>query len=246
VIAGVRLDEDYHVHSSFSDDAVSTVEENLRAARDRGLRTLCLAEHVRRDSTRVPEQVAAVAALPRVPGLRVLAGVEAKILDADGRLDLPGDVSGIDIVLIADHQFPAPGGPRSPSQVRAMLSGGELTAAAAVGMLVQATARALEEAVERAGQASLAHLFSILPKIGLAESDVPDALLGSLAAKASQAGALVEVNEKWACPSARALGAFAAAGVRVVASTDSHDCRDVGVYDRVRRIACDLAPAGRP
>ena len=34
----VALDEDHHVHSTFSDDAVSTVADNVRAARDRGLR----------------------------------------------------------------------------------------------------------------------------------------------------------------------------------------------------------------
>jgi putative hydrolase len=45
------------------------------------------------------------------------------------------------------------------------------------------------------------------------------------------------VNEKWACPSARTIRAFAAAGTALVASTDSHDCRDVGVYDSVTRIA---------
>jgi putative hydrolase len=245
VIAGVRLDEDYHVHSSISDDAVSTVEENLRAARERGLRTLCLAEHVRRDSTRVPEQVAAVAALPPVPGMRVLAGVEAKILDTDGRLDLPDDISGIDIVLIADHQFPAPGGPLSPREIRRMLDNEEVTAAEAVSLLVLATAAAAEAAAQRVGQASLAHLFSILPKIGLSEADVPADLLGHLVARTRQAGAHVEVNEKWACPSAQTLRAFAAAGVPIVASTDSHSCSDIGVYDRIRRIAGGLVPAGR-
>jgi putative hydrolase len=49
----------------------------------------------------------------------------------------------------------------------------------------------------------------------------------------------MEVNEKWACPSARTIRAFAAAGVPLIASTDSHDCRDVGAYARVRRILAD-------
>lgn len=227
-----RLAEDYHVHSTYSDDAESTLAENLRAARERGLRTVCLAEHVRRTSVVVPEFTAAVAGLPKVPGLEVLAGVEAKVLDTSGRLDLPGSLSGVDLVLIADHQLPGPSGPRGPGEVSSALVRGEVTVAEVVESLVEATAAALREA----GRASLAHLFSILPKVGLAESDVPGRLLGHLARRARAAGALVEVNEKWGCPSARSLRAFAAAGVPIVAATDSHRCADVGVYRRVRDI----------
>jgi putative hydrolase len=86
----------------------------------------------------------------------------------------------------------------------------------------------------------LAHLFGILPKIGLAETDIPDILLRQLADAASETGALVEVNEKWACPSARTLRAFASAGVPMVASTDSHDCRDIGRYESVARTVGSL------
>jgi putative hydrolase len=243
--AGVRLDEDYHVHSTFSDDAVSTLEENVRAARGRGLRTVCLAEHVRRDSAYLPEFVAAVAALKPAPGLRVLTGAEAKILDTSGSVDLPAQVDGIDVVLIADHRFPGPTGPLHPREVRAALAGGVLDRAGAVRNLVEATAAALRTVRERAPQVSLAHLFSILPKAGLAESDVPDGLLDLLAGQARAAGALVEVNEKWGCPSARSLRAFAAAGVRIVASTDSHHCADVGLYHRVRQIVRDTEPVAR-
>lgn len=235
--AGIRLDEDYHVHSTFSDDAVSTMAENLRAARDRGLATICLADHVRRDTGYLPEFLAAVASLPAVPGLRVLAGAEAKIWDTTGQLDLPPGTSGLDLVLIADHQFPGPTGPVHPRAVRAALDRGELRAPAVVETLVRATIAALLTAGRQAPRASLAHLFSILPKMGLAESEVPAELLADLAGQARETGAQVEVNEKWDCPSPRTLTAFAAAGVPIVASTDSHDCADVGIYHRVAQIA---------
>ncbi len=39
------LDEDYHVHSTFSDGA-SSPAENLAAAESAGLRTICMADHV--------------------------------------------------------------------------------------------------------------------------------------------------------------------------------------------------------
>jgi putative hydrolase len=219
----VALDEDFHVHSTFSDGA-STLAENVRAAAERGLATLCLADHVRRDTTWVPDFAAAVQRYRSQPGLRVLAGVEAKILDGSGRLDVPPGLdrcAGIDLVLIADHQFPAGDGPVHPDQVRAAISDGAMTAAEAIERLCQATANALRRG------ALLAHLFSLLPKIGLDEAMVPAPLLTDLARQVARAGVLVEVNEKWSCPSARTVTAMAEAGVSVVAGS--------GVYRSVRQ-----------
>jgi putative hydrolase len=227
----LALDEDFHVHSTFSDGA-STLAENVQAARELGLRTLCLVDHVRRDTTWVPEFAAAVQPFRHYPELRVLAGVEAKILDASGRLDVPPDLArsqDIDLVLIADHQFPGETGPVHPDQVRAAIADGGMIAAEAIERLCRATANALLPG------ALLAHLFSLLPKIGLDEAMVPAWLLADLAGQVADAGVLVEVNEKWSCPSARTVAALADAGVSLVAGSDSHHRRDVGVYDAVRQ-----------
>ena len=237
-MSALALDEDFHVHSTFSDDAVSTVAENVAAARDRGLRTLCLADHVRRDTAWVPELAATVAAYRDQRGPRVLAGVETKILDTAGRLDLPGQLDGIDVVLISDHQFPADEGPAHPDRVRAAIGDGELTAVAAIEQLCEATGNAVSQ-TDR-GRV-LAHLFSLLPKIGLDEAMVPEPVLDRLAARVARSGTMVEVNEKWACPSARTVAAMLRAGVQVVAGSDSHQCRDVGVYRSVRETAGRLA-----
>jgi putative hydrolase len=234
----IPLDEDHHVHSRFSDDAVSTLDQNVAAARQRGLRVLCLAEHVRGDSDWVPGYLAAVEALRPVPGLAVVAGVEAKILDRTGQLDLPGDAAGADRVLIADHQFPGALGPVHPREVRDALTAGSVTEGEVISGLIEATAGALE----RAARPQLAHLFSILPKMGIPETAVPGTAIGHLAGRAAAAGAMLEVNEKWACPSPRTVRAFAAAGVPLVASTDSHDCRDIGVYSAVRELAAGISP----
>jgi putative hydrolase len=226
----VALDEDFHVHSTFSDGA-STLAENVEAARDRELRTLCLVDHVRRDTAWVPDFIAAVETYRHQPGLRVLAGVEAKILDTSGRIDTPPDLSGIDLVLIADHQFPSDDGPVHPAEVRAVISGGGMTAAEAIERLCEATANSLG-----AGSRSLlAHLFSVLPKIGLNEAMVPDSLLTHLAKRVAHAGTMIEVNEKWSCPSVRTVTAMATAGVSLVAGSDSHHCRNIGMYDSVRQ-----------
>ena len=240
---------DHHVHSTFSDDAESTIIENIAAARAIGLTQLRLVDHVRESTTWVPEFLTAVAgsvAEPAFDGsgpdqpnraqqLRVLTGVEAKILDATGRLDLPPDLrtapgraDRVDRVLIADHQYPSPQGPWSPSRVRAERANG-LAAATVLDTLIEATIRSLH----RVEHAQLAHPFSLLPKIGLTEDDLHDDHLTALADAARTTGAWVEVNEKWACPSARVVSALQIAGVTLVASTDSHHCRDVGRYRHV-------------
>ena len=229
----IALDEDFHVHSVFSDGA-STLAENVEVARERGLRTLCLTDHVRRDTTWVPSFVAAVAEYRQLPGLRVLAGVEAKILYTSGTLDVPSGLDdGIDLVLIADHRFPADNGPLHPAEVRAAIEYGGMTAAEAIERLCEATANA----VSPARPMLLAHLFSVLPKIGLKEEMVPDPLLAKLAGRVAEAGVMVEVNEKWSSPSVRTAVAMAGAGVHVVAGSDSHHCSSIGAYEGVRRTA---------
>jgi putative hydrolase len=232
---GALLSGDWHVHSTFSDDARSTVAENLAAASKAGLAEIRLVDHVRASTTWVADFLTTVKAAPTYTDLKVFTGVEAKILNARGELDLPPDLvvgaGGIDAVLIADHQFPGLDGAWTPDETRAKMAAG-LRTSDALDLLVGATIAAMES-VE---QGQLAHCFSILPKIGLDESDLTDEHLAAWAASAASTGTLVEVNEKWGCPGPRALRAALDAGVTLVASTDSHLASDVGQYSRVSAI----------
>ncbi|UTT53993.1 PHP domain-containing protein [Microbacterium maritypicum] len=219
---------DHHVHSTFSDDAVSTLAQNVEAAASAGLTTLRLVDHVRRSTTWVPEYLAAVRAL-RVPdGLTVLTGVEAKILDVAGALDVPPLPDGIDRILIADHQFPGVDGPLGPSAVRERIAAGW-----ANDDVLDQFVDALIATMRRYPGNQLAHCFSILPKIGLSEADVGAERTDAWARAAAETDTLVEVNEKWGCPGAGALAALRRAGATIVASTDSHDASEVGRYSRI-------------
>jgi putative hydrolase len=236
--AGLR--GDFHVHSTFSDDASSTVDENIDAAVAVGLTELRLIDHVRQSTTWVPEFVAAVRGQRQREGLTILTGVEAKILDSTGAVDVPSDLlfgpSGIDTVVIADHQFPGTDGAWSPDATRARLAAG-LSTSDALDLLIGA----LVGAMGRVDHGQLAHCFSILPKIGLDESDLTDEHLAVWAGAAASTGTSIEVNEKWGCPGPRALRAAVDAGATIVASTDSHVSTDVGRYERVVDL---LAEAG--
>ncbi|MGV8884635.1 MAG: PHP domain-containing protein [Microbacteriaceae bacterium] len=226
------LTGDFHVHSTFSDDAVSTLAENIAAASAAGLSQLRLIDHVRESTTWVPEFVAAVAA-ERVPDeLQILTGVEAKLRDQSGAVDIPLGLTGVDSIVIADHQFPGTDAPWSPSETVRRLADG-LSTDDALDLLITG----LVNAMHRYDNAQLAHCFSILPKVGLSEDDLSEEHLRAWARAAASTHTLIEVNEKWACPSPRSLAAAASAGATIVASTDAHVATDVGVYDRVRQLA---------
>jgi putative hydrolase len=231
--AWVNLREDWHVHSTFS-DGTSSVDENIQEAVDIGLSRLMLVDHVRIDTPWVAEFAAAVAgARISAPRLDVACGVEAKLLATDGSLDMPMQLPDGVRIVVADHQVPTPGGPAHPREVRAGLEAGDLDPQRVVGWIVDSTVRA----IERHPHVLVAHLFSVLPKIGLNESAVTGAHLGRLAAAAVRHDAVVEISERWRCPGARAVVALRSAGVQIVASTDSHARTSIGRYGYVADLA---------
>ena len=167
--------------------------------------------------------------------------MEAKILDSSGRLDLPADLPALDHVLVADHQFPGADGPEHPDQVRAALRERSRTPAQVLDQLVSATALAVAAAPY---PPIVAHLFSLLPKTGLSENQVGDDLIDVLAEACLAAGARVEVNEKWRCPSLRVLHQLTARGVALTAGSDAHRVADVGRWSYVEAYLESWVAAG--
>jgi putative hydrolase len=240
-IHSLRLDEDLHVHSTFS-DGVDTLERNLAAAAELGLKRLGCVDHVRRDTTYVPKYVDAVRRLQRTTPIELSAGIEAKILDASGTLDLPPDVSGVDFVYIADHQFPDDSGPVSPRVIKEAMATGELTGVEVTEQLVDATIASLLRYARR-HRLVLAHLFSILPKLGLEDRAVTDEAIERLLAAARLTETTIEVSERWRCPGEHVVRMAMRHGVRVVASTDSHRATDIGRYTFVAEMSTNLDAA---
>ncbi|MFN8520642.1 MAG: PHP domain-containing protein [Chloroflexota bacterium] len=226
--------DDGHVHSTFSDGA-STPAEDVAAAVAAGLGRLTLVDHVRAGTTWLPEFVRAVDLVrgERAIGgrLAIACGVEAKVLDRAGRLDLPDRLDGIDVVLIADHRFPGPDGPLDPAVVARWLQRGTVDVRSVLELLLGA----LVEAVGRSPlPAVVAHPLSILPKLGLREERVPMEWLHALATRCRATGTALEVNEKWGCPGIDVVRLFHAEGVRLVAGSDAHHASAVGRWGSAR------------
>lgn len=226
---------DLHVHSTFSDGR-GTIEENIAAAEALGLGTLGCVDHVRVDTDWVPAYVEAVQRARDGTAVELRCGIEAKLLDTTGALDLPGGIDGIDAIYAADHQVPLADGPTHPREVRERIGGGDLDPAVVIDAILTSTARALD----RPQRVVIAHFLSILPKIGLTEADVPPEGLERLAAEAARTGQEIEISERWRCPSAATLRPFLRQGVPIALSTDSHKSETIGRYDYCLEVRREL------
>lgn len=226
---------DWHTHSTTSDGADS-LADMVAAGVAAGLHTIGLSDHVRASTTWLPEYVQAVRSL-RADGIRVSCGVEVKVLDSSGRLDLPPTLPDLDYLLVADHQFPGDDGPCHPSVVAATVAAGAMTPQGGIEQIVNATCAALRTTPF---PAIVAHLFSLLPKCGLDEADVSRELLDELASAALETDSAVEINEKWRCPSSRSVSHLAARGVRLTAGSDAHQACEVGRWSYLEEASRDL------
>ena len=235
-----RTLEDRHVHSTFSDGA-NPIEENIEEAERLGLRELTCVDHVRRATDWVPDYVAAIAALRPQTKVRLRCAIEAKLLDSTGALDLPEQIDGVDVIYAADHQVPLDDGPHNPREIADRLARDDLDTAGVLEAIVTSTASSLR----RPQQVVIAHLFSVLPKIGVDEAEVPMPLIERLAAAAAAHGAWIEIDERWRCPSARTVRPFIARGVPLLLSTDSHRRETIGRYDYCLQVLNEL-DAGAP
>ena len=234
----IELLQDMHVHSRFSDGR-DTIEQNVAEAERLGLRELGCVDHVRAGSDWVPEYLAATRKADAATTVALRCAVEAKLLDTAGNLDTPTELSGIDAVYAADHQVPLSDGPHTPREIGAMLSERALSPAEVLQSIVTSTACALA----RYPLVVIAHLFSVLPKVGLDEREVPQDLLEQLASAAKEAEAQIEISERWSCPSARSLRPFLRREVPLLLSTDSHRSDTIGRYSYCRAVLAELFDA---
>ena len=227
---------DMHVHSTFSDGR-DRIEDNIAECESLGITALGCVDHVRADTDWVPSYVEAVQRLRETTAVELRCGIEAKLLDTTGALDLPERFDGVDAIYAADHQVPLDEGPTHPREVKRRIEEGEMSAEEVVDAILTSTLRALD----RPEHVVIAHFGSILPKIGLSETDLPADGLDRLAAETARTGQEIEISERWRCPSATTLRPFVRHGVPIALSTDSHKRETIGRYAYCLAVSRELA-----
>ncbi len=102
----MRLVADLHCHTSASVHAYSTLHENIEAALMKNLKALAVTDHgIGCEDSPSVNYFDNLTSLPEyVKGMRLLRGVEANIMDYEGRLDMPDQVlEKLDIVIASFH-----------------------------------------------------------------------------------------------------------------------------------------------
>ncbi len=221
-----KIKEDMHIHSSYSDGKGSLVE-NILTAQKVGLERICLVDHVRRDTEWLSAFVSHIENLRSLFPISIFSGAETKLLNTNGLLDVPPDFEVVDYLYVADHQFPSCDGPVKPTEIRKQINSGLLKKSSAIEMLVESYINALN----KYDRVVIAHPFSILPKIGLTEKDIPKSLLAKMAKEVCASNAQIEIDERWRCPTLETVKTFMLSGCTIIYSTDSHKCSTIGVYD---------------
>ncbi len=101
-----QIEVETHSHTIVSKHAYSTLQENIAATRDAGMRGLCMTNH----APAIPDAPGEVhftclKYLPdEIDGIRFLKGAEANIIDYKGGLDLPNTVLAmLDWVIASIH-----------------------------------------------------------------------------------------------------------------------------------------------
>lgn len=100
------LEADLHLHTVASGHAYSTIREMAAAAAAKGLKLIAVTDHgLKMPGAPHEYYFNNLVALPRtMEGVEVLRGVEANIIDVDGRLDMPENLlANLDIVLAGFH-----------------------------------------------------------------------------------------------------------------------------------------------
>ncbi|SCJ50680.1 Probable phosphatase YcdX [uncultured Clostridium sp.] len=97
---------DLHCHTIASGHAYSTLKENIDEAKEKGLKYLGVSDHApEMPGSTHPFYFGNLGVIKEeINGIKMLKGIEANVMDFDGKLDIPEDVVGkLDYVIASLH-----------------------------------------------------------------------------------------------------------------------------------------------
>lgn len=217
---------DFHLHTDWTDgeDSIAAVHQ---AAVDAGLDTILFSEHGRKTSVDwFPDFAAKIRELPVKP-CRALVGVESKIEDRDGNIDVADEmVDAADLVMASVHRFPGPDGAPVPFE--------KMDPNDVVEFEFQLSWAALSNPVIDI----LGHPFGMsLHRFGV---EPPEDKLRALMERSAAFGVMFEINSYYHPDPWRLIIMCREAGTDISLGSNAHSTKHVG--DIVRTLKGKTAP----
>lgn len=215
---------DWHIHSCFS-DGENTPEEIVEAAISDGYGTICITDHVRRDSEWLPEFHQEIERLKKSHGssVQLYSAMETTALDFTGALDARDEFySLVDFTYAAVHNIPDGTGFMSPEKISANPE-----------EALENWRRTLLGVLDNPRVQVIVHPGHIFRKRGIF---IPESIYRPLAEKAARNDVAFEVNTKYHVPDAACLAILRRAGTRTVRGSDAHSIAEMREYDGEREI----------
>ena len=110
-----RITADYHTHTRYS-HGKGTIEDNVRVARDMGLKSIAIADHgfghigfglKYRDIDKMRNEIQRLN--QKYPDIDILLGIESNLVGLDGTIDIPQEyIDKFDIILMGFHKAVMP------------------------------------------------------------------------------------------------------------------------------------------
>ncbi len=101
---------DYHVHSNYSKDAESPIEDNVKSAIEKGLREVVVSDHCFYhmygiNQAKLDRELQEIDELRKSSSITILKSVEANLMDQSGKIDLPKHLQDkLDVVVLGYHK----------------------------------------------------------------------------------------------------------------------------------------------
>lgn len=230
-----RLTADYHTHTTYSRTGPylhgkASILDNVAAAYEQGLEEIAITDHgpfeiYGINKKKIPQMRKDIeVAMRRYPGIKILLGVEANIIDSPNGLDVkPEEFKDYDFVN-AGYHYGAPKCGMVANWLSFHLPCSKSTKERMRARNTELAVRAIEN-----------NKIKILTHPG----DKAYFDMSALARACEKTGTLVEINARHKNPDVNDLREFAKYDVRFVISSDAHRKEHVGRYASSLKLAMD-------
>ena len=206
---------DLHIHTIYTDGS-NTISEILQEAMLKNMETIAITDHVWKTSTYLDQYFSEIKTKRESIALKVLAGIEAKIININGDIDATSDIiDESEIVLGSLHSIPT-------DKDYAFLDPNK----SEDDEVINNSFEALINLIESKRADVIAHPTASLKKYGY--KDFYTWQIEEIASKAAKYDVAIEINVKYKVPSLKFIKICVNRGVPFSLGSDAHTLKEIG------------------